>query len=325
MTRILSTSEAIREALTDEMQRDERVFLMGEDIGVYGGAFGVTRGMLDRFGPGRVVETPISEAGFVGVAIGAALMGRRPVVEIMFSDFVLLAMDQLVNHAAKFRYVYGKQATVPMVVRVVGGAGRAYGPSHSQAVEGYFVHTPGIKVVAPSTPADAKGLLLAAIRDPNPVIFVENRLLYPQKGEVSEGEGAMPIGKAATVRAGKDVTVVAYSRMVHEALAAAETLAAEGIQAEVIDLRTLSPMDSAAVVESVKRTGRVVLVEEGPRTAGISAELAARIAEEAVDYLDGPVKRLTMPDIPVPCSPVLEQAALPSRKDVVAAARALCS
>lgn len=323
--RLLSTSEAIREALTQEMQRDERVFLMGEDIGAYGGAFGVTRGMLDAFGPERVVETPISEAGFVGLAIGAALMGRRPVVEIMFSDFVFLAMDQLVNHAAKFRYVYGKQATVPMVVRVVGGAGRAYGPTHSQAVEGYFVHTPGIKVVAPSTSADAKGLLLAAIRDPNPVIFVENRLLYPQKGEVSEGNTTIPLGKAATVRAGKDVTVVAYSRMVHEVLAAAETLGAEGVQAEVIDLRTLSPMDSETVIESVKRTSRVVLVEEGPRTCGVMAELAARIAEEALEYLDGPVKRLTMPDIPVPCSPVLEQAALPSRKDIVAAARALCS
>ena len=323
--RLLSTSEAIREALTEEMTRDERVFLMGEDIGLYGGAFGVTRGMLDRFGPERVVETPISEAGFVGLAIGAALLERRPVVEIMFSDFVLLAMDQLVNHAAKFRYVYGPQATVPLVVRVVGGAGRAYGPTHSQAVEAYFVHTPGIKVVAPATPADAKGLLLAAIRDPNPVVFVENRILYPQKGEVPEGDAIIPLGKAATVRAGSDVTVVAYSRMVHEALAAAGTLAAEGIEAEVIDLRTLSPMDSPAVIESVKRTGRAVLVEEGPRTAGVMAELAARLAEEALDYLDGPVTRLTMPDIPVPFSPVLEQAALPSRKDIVEAARGLCS
>ncbi len=323
--RLLSTSEAIREALTEEMARDERVFLMGEDIGVYGGAFGVTRGMLDKFGEERVVETPISEAGFVGVAVGAALMGRRPVVEIMFSDFILLAMDQLVNHAAKFRYVYGPQATVPLVVRAVGGAGRAYGPTHSQAVEGYFVHTPGIKVVAPSTPADAKGLLLAAIRDPNPVVFIENRVLYPQKGEVPDGDAAIPLGKAATVRAGSDVTIVAYSRMVHESLAAAETLAAAGIQAEVIDLRTLSPMDSGAVIESVKRTGRAVLVEEGPRTCGVMAELAARIAEEALDYLDGPVTRLAMPDIPVPCSPVLEQAALPSRKHIADAARKLCA
>jgi pyruvate/2-oxoglutarate/acetoin dehydrogenase E1 component len=323
--RVISTSEAIREALTEEMTRDERVFLMGEDIGLYGGAFGVTRGMLDRFGPERVVETPISEAGFVGLAIGAALLGRRPVVEMMFSDCVFLAMDQLVNHAAKFRYVYGPQAAVPMVVRVVGGAGRAYGPTHSQAVEGYFVHTPGIKVVAPSTPADAKGLLLAAIRDANPVVFVENRILYPQKGEVPEGDAIVPLGKAATVRAGKDVTIVAYSRMVHEALAAARTLAAEGIEAEVIDLRTLSPMDSPAVIESVKRTSRAVLVEEGPRTAGVMAELAARLAEEALDYLDGPVTRLTMPDIPVPCSPVLEQVALPSREKIVEAARKLLS
>ena len=324
MTRLISTSEAIREALTQEMERDERVFLMGEDIGAYGGAFGVTRGMLDRFGPERVVETPISEAGFVGVAIGAALLGRRPVVEIMFSDFILLAMDQLVNHAAKFRYVYGERATVPLVVRAVGGAGRAYGPTHSQAVEGYFVRTPGIKVVAPSTPYDAKGLMLAAIRDSNPVIFIENRVLYSQKGEVPEQDYVVPLGRAALVRGGKDVTVVAYSRMVHEATAAAETLAAEGIDAEVIDLRTLSPMDASSVIESVKKTGRAILVEEGPRTAGVMAEVAARIAEQAFDYLDGPVKRLTMPDIPVPCSPVLEEAALPSRKDIIEAARGLC-
>ncbi|HUU43480.1 MAG TPA: alpha-ketoacid dehydrogenase subunit beta, partial [Planctomycetota bacterium] len=301
--RTLSTSEALREALTQEMTRDDRVFLLGEDIGVYGGAFGVTRGMLERFGEMRVVETPISEAGFVGVAIGAALLGQRPVVEIMFSDFILLAMDQLVNHAAKFRYVYGKDSPVPLVVRTPGGCGRAYGPTHSQAVEGYFTHTPGIKVVAPSTPYDAKGLLLASIRDPNPVIFIENRVLYPQKGEVPEDDYVIPLGKAARVREGADVTVVAYSRMVHEALSAAETLDAEGIGLEVIDLRTLSPLDVDTVAASVQKTGRVILVEEGPRTGGVMAEVAARIAEASFDDLDGPVRRLTMPDIPVPCSP----------------------
>ncbi|HUW57470.1 MAG TPA: alpha-ketoacid dehydrogenase subunit beta [Planctomycetota bacterium] len=322
--RVISTSEAIREALAQEMYLDERVFLMGEDIGMYGGAFGVTRGLLERFGGGRVIETPISEAGFVGVAIGAALLGRRPVVEIMFSDFIFLAMDQLVNHAAKFRYVYGEQAPVPLVVRTPGGCGRAYGPTHSQAVEGYFVHTPGIKVVAPSTPYDAKGLLLASIRDPNPVVFIENRTLYPQKGEVPEKDYTLPLGKAAVVRVGGDVTVVAYSRMVHEALAAAETLADEGISLEVIDLRTLSPLDAETVLASVKKTGRTILVEEGPRTAGVMAEVAARIAEDAFDYLDAPVKRLTMPDIPVPCAAALEQAALPSRDDIVRTARELC-
>ena len=323
--RVISTSEAIREALAQEMDRDPRVFLMGEDLGLYGGAFGVTRGLLDRFGKDRVVETPISEAAFVGVAVGAALLGRRPVVEIMFSDFIFLAMDQLVNQAAKLRYVYGKQAAVPMVVRTPGGAGRAYGPTHSQAVEAYFVHTPGIKVVAPSTPYDAKGLLLAAIRDPNPVLFVENRTLYAQKGEVPESDYTVPLGKAAVVRPGKDLTVVAYSRMVHEAVAAADTLAAEQIDAQIIDLRTLSPLDFAAVSDSVKKTARVILVEEGPRTGGVMAEVAARIAEECLEYLDAPVRRLAMPDIPVPCSPVLEQAALPSRDSIVAAARELCA
>jgi pyruvate/2-oxoglutarate/acetoin dehydrogenase E1 component len=322
--RLISTSEAIREALSEEMTRDERVFLMGEDIGKYGGAFGVTRGLLERFGRDRVIDTPISEAGFVGVAIGAALLGRRPVVEIMFSDFLLLAMDQLVNHAAKFHYVYGKQATVPLVVRTPGGCGNAYGPTHSQAVEGYFVHTPGIKVVAPSTPFDAKGLLLSAIRDANPVIFIENRMLYPQRGEVPADDFTVPLGKARVVRAGRDLTIAAYSRMVHEASAAAGMLAPSGIDAEVIDLRTLSPLDADTVCESVRKTGRVILTEEGPRSGGVMAELAARIAQEAFDSLDGPVKRLTMPDIPVPCSPHLEQAALPDRDDIVDAARELC-
>ena len=322
--RVISTSEAIREALTNEMDRDERVFLMGEDIGVYGGAFGVTRGMIDRFGSNRIVETPISEAGFVGMAVGAALLDRRPVVEIMFSDFILLAMDQLVNHAAKFHYVYGKDAAVPMVVRTPGGCGRSYGPTHSQAVEGYFVHTPGIKVVAPSTPFDAKGLLLASIRDRNPVIFIENRVLYPQKGEVPEEDYTVELGKAAIVRPGNDLTVVAYSRMVHEATAAAEILAGDGIQAEVIDLRTLSPLDFETVAESVMKTGRAILVEEGPMSAGVMSEVAARIAESVFDYLDAPVRRITMPDIPVPCSPVLEQAAMPSREDIIRTARDLC-
>ena len=319
--RILSTSEAIREALTQEMRSDERVFLMGEDIGVYGGAFGVTRGLLEKFGAGRVLQTPISEAGFVGLAIGAALLGRRPVVEIMFSDFILLALDQLVNQAAKFHYVYGERARVPLVVRTPGGAGRAYGPTHSQAVEAYFAHTPGIKVVAPSTPYDAKGLLLASIRDPNPVIFIENRLLYPQRGEVPEEPCEVPLGEATVVRPGNDLTIVAYSRMVHEGLAAAETLSDEGISVDVIDLRTLAPMDFETVKASIEKTGRAILLEEGPRSCGIMAELAARIVEEVFDYLDAPVRRLTMPDIPVPCSPVLEQAAIPNRDDILVTAR----
>ena len=320
----MSYSEAIRCALVRAMESDPEVFLMGEDIGVYGGAFGVTRGLWERFGPERIVETPISEAGFVGVAAGAAMLGARPVVEIMFSDFLILAFDQLINHAGKFHYMYGEQARVPMVVRMPTGAGRGYGPTHSQSVEAFLLHAPGIKVVAPATPQDAYSLLLASIADDNPVVFLEHKLLYAAKGPVDETL-PVPLGRAALLRQGSHVTVVAYSWMVHQALRAATELAAEGIEIEVIDLRTLAPMDMETVVRSVAKTGRAVVVEEGTRTCGVAAEVTARIMEEAFDLLEGPVKRVTFPDVPVPSSMVLESAALPDARKIAAAARQLCA
>lgn len=310
--RTISCSEAIREAIIEEMRRDENVFLLGEDIARYGGAFKVTRNMVDEFGPERVRNTPISEGGFMGVAIGASLLGARPIVEIMFMDFLLLAMDPLVNQAAKFRYVYGEQAKVPLVVRTPGGGGRSYGPTHSQSLEAHLLHTPGIKIAAPSTPADAKGLLKTAVRDDNPVLFLESKALYPLKGEVPDGEHLVEFGKARTVVPGQDVTIIAYSRMVHEAVRAARAIEEKGFSAEVIDLRTLVPLDEAALIESAKRTGRVVIVEEGTRTGGVAAEIGFRIFEQVYDYLEAPIRRVTCPDIPVPCSPTLEKAALPN-------------
>ena len=321
--RELTFAEAVREALVEEMERDERVILMGEDIAVYGGAFKVTRDFVDQFGPERVINTPISEGGFTGVAIGASLLGLRPVVEIMFMDFIILAMDQLVNQAAKFHWVYGEQARVPLVVRTPGGGGRSYGPTHSQSLEAFFVRTPGIKVVAPSNPADAKGLLKTAIRDDNPVLFLESKVLYAQKGEVPDGEHLVPFGQARVLRPGNDVTLVAYSRMANEALLAAQRLADDGVDAEVVDLRSLSPLDSETVLESVRHTGRAVLVEEGNRTCGICAEIGFQIAEKVYDYLEAPLRRVTTPDIPVPCGSELEAAALPNASKIAAAAKDL--
>lgn len=318
----LSYSEAIRAALTRALADDPEVFLMGEDIGTYGGAFGVTRGLIDKFGPARIIETPISEAGFVGLATGAAMLGARPVVEIMFSDFLILAFDQLFNHAAKFRYMYGDQVSVPMVIRTPTGAGRGYGPTHSQSVEAYLMHTPGLKVVCPSTPQDAYSLLLAAIADNNPVVFLESKLLYAAKGQV-DTELEIPLGRSTVLREGTDVTVVTYSRMVHQALRAADELAADGPAIEVIDLRTLVPLDEETVRTSVEKTGRVILVEEGTRSCGVAAELAARIFENSFDMLDAPVKRLTFPDTPVPASMTLESAALPDAEKIMRAAREL--
>ena len=318
----MSTSEAIRAALRRALTEDGEVFLMGEDIGTYGGAFGVTRGLLDEFGRNRILETPISEAGFVGLATGAAMLGARPVVEIMFSDFLILAFDQLVNHAGKFHYMYGEQARVPMVIRTPSGAGRGYGPTHSQSLEAYLMHTPGLKVVCPSSAQDAYSLLLAAIADDNPVVFLESKLLYPAKGVV-DSELAVPLGKAAVLAEGTDVTVVTYSRMVHQALRAAHELADEGISMEVVDLRTLTPLDEETMIASVSKTGRVILVEEGTRSCGVTAELAARIFEKAFDLLDAPVKRLTFPDTPVPASMTLESASLPDAQKIMEAARQL--
>ena len=316
-------TEALREALAEEMRRDPNVFLMGEDMGVYGGCFGVTRGLLEEFGPDRVRDTPISEASIEGLAVGAAILGARPVVEVMFMDFVTLAMDQLVNHAAKFHYMYGEQARVPLVLRCPAGAGRAYGATHSQSLEAWFMHVPGLKVVAPSTAADAKGLLKSAIRDDNPVIFLENKLLYQSREPVPEHNYLIPLGHARCVREGTDVTIVAYSRMAREAEKAAAALAEEGISAEVIDLRTLVPLDIVTVVNSVVKTGRVILAEEGTLTGGVGAELGMRIFESAWDSLDAPIRRVAMPDIPIPFAPELEAAVLPSAVDIVLAAREL--
>jgi pyruvate/2-oxoglutarate/acetoin dehydrogenase E1 component len=317
----ITTTRALRQALAEEMKRDRDVILMGEDIGCYGGAFGVTRGLLDEFGKTRVLNTPISEQGFVGAAVGAALVGSRPVVEMMFMDFITLAVDQLVNQAAKLRYVFGPQFSCPLVVRAVGGGGRSYGPTHSQSLASWFVHAPGIKVVAPSTPADARGLLKTAIRDNNPVVFIEHKMLYPQRGEVpSRGGNPVPLGKARVIRTGEDLTIVAWSWMAAQCEQTLEDLAAQGLGAELIDLRTLSPMDTESVVSSVQRTGRLLIVEEACRTGGVGAEVAARVFERVYDYLEAPVKRLASADVPVPASPVLEQAMIPDRQRILDAA-----
>ncbi len=324
--KILSYSEALREALREELQRDPAVFVMGEDIALYGGAFGVTRGLVDEFGPARIRNTPISEPGFVGAAIGAAMTGCRPVVEIMFMDFMTLTVDQLVNQAAKLRYVFGEQMTCPLVVRTAGGGGKGYGPTHSQCLEAWFVHAPGLKVVAPATPADAKGMLKAAIRDPNPVVFMEHKLLYGQKGPVPvSADFVVPFGQARLVREGTDVTLVAWSWMAHQAELAAAELAELGVSAEVLDLRSLNPLDIESVVKSVKKTHRLLLVEEGTRTGGVSAEIGFQVFEHIYDYLDAPISRLTTPDIPLSASAVLEKAAIPDAARIVKAARKLVS
>ena len=317
--------EALRAALREEMTRDKRVFLLGEDLGAYGGAFGVTRGLCDDF-PGRVVDTPISEGGIVGAAIGAALAGSRPVVEIMFMDFILLALDQLANMAAKLRYVFGPGAACPLVVRTPAGGGRGYGPTHSQCLEALFTHVPGLKVVAPSSPADAYLLLKAAIRDNNPALFVEHKLLYSLRGEwpaARPGRRIEKLGRARIVRQGADVTIAAWSWMTEMARRAAQDLAAAGLEAEVIDLRTLAPLDEKTIVESVRKTGRLVVVEEGTRTGGFAAEIGFRVFEQAFDCLDGPIRRVTCPDVPLSAAPALEQAALPSRAAIAQAAMKL--
>lgn len=303
------------------MSRDDTVFLLGEDIGSYGGAFGVTRGLLDKFGPERVIDTPISEQSFVGAAIGAGLVGSRPVVEIMFMDFITLAMDQLVNQAAKLHYVFGDQARCPIVIRTAAGGGRCYGPTHSQSLEAWFIHSPGLKVVAPSTPAEAKGLLKTAIRDDNPVLFMEHKLLYGTRGPVpSRGNITVPFSKARLVREGDDLTIIAWSWMTVEAEMAVDELADNGVNAELIDLRTLNPLDTECIVESAKKTGKVLIVEEACRTCGLSAEIGFQIFEHIYDYLDAPIRRVTAPDVPVSASPILEKAALPDKDKIVQSA-----
>jgi len=315
--------QALNEALREEMRRDERVFIMGEDIGLYGGAFKVTRDLIDEFGPKRVRNTPISEAAIVGTAAGAALTGTRPVAEIMYVDFTTLGMDQIVNQMAKIRYMFGGKATVPVVIRTQGGAGRGNAAQHSQSLEAWFVHVPGIYVVQPSTPYDAKGLLKSAIRDDNPILFLEHKMLYNVKGMVPEGEYVVPLGKADIKRPGADVTIVATSWMVHHALAAAETLSEQGIEAEVIDPRTLKPLDKDTIIKSVKKTLHLVIVNEGCRTGGFAAQLAGMLLEDVFDYLDAPIKIVASEDVPIPYNHVLEYETIPGEKDVVAAVTAI--
>ncbi len=323
-TREITYLEAVREALSQEMRRDAEVFLMGEDIGVYGGAFGVTRGMLEEFGAERVRDTPISEAVIAGAAAGAALMGMRPVMEIMFMDFLTISMNQLVNQAAKMHFMFGGKANVPMVIRAPAGSGTGAAAQHSQSLEAWFVHTPGIKVLAPATPYDVKGLLVAAIRDNNPVLFMEHKLLYRSKGAVPEETYTIPFGQAEVKRQGRDLTVLAYSIMVPRALEAAGQLAGQGIEIEVVDLRSLKPLDTETIVRSVSKTGRVLILHESPRTGGFGGELAAVVAEsEAFDYLDAPIRRLAGRDIPIPYNRTLERATVPQVEDIVAAASAL--
>ncbi len=317
--RELTYAQAIREAMTLEMRRDEDVFLMGEDVGCYGGAFGVSAGMLEEFGEQRVKDTPISEAAIAGAAAGAAVTGMRPIAEIMFSDFLTIAMDQLINQAAKMRYMFGGMAKVPLVVRAPAGSGTGAAAQHSQSPEAWFCNAPGLKVVIPSTPADAKGLLTAAIRDDNPVLFLEQKLLYRTKGDVPEGEYVVPLGKAAVHREGTDVTLITYGRMLPMCMDAAEVLSREhGISVEVVDPRTLVPLDKETLIASVKKTGRVLIVHEACQTGGFGGELAAVIADsEAFYYLDAPIRRYGGLDVPIPYCPELEKHVVPIHDNVV--------
>lgn len=316
--------QAVHDAMVEEMRRDERVFLIGEDIGAYGGAFGVSAGMLEEFGPDRVRETPISEAAIVGAAAGAAMVGMRPIAEMMFMDFILLAMEPLVNQAAKARYMFGGKANVPMVVRMANGSGTGAAAQHSQSLETILMHIPGIKVVAPSTPYDAKGLLLSSIRDLNPVCFLEHKLLYKSKGEVPEESYTIPLGVADIKREGSDITVVASEIMVNKSLNAARKLADEGISVEVIDPRTLRPLDMDTIAKSVKKTNKLLIVHEAVKTAGWAGEVMASISETpAWDYLDAPMRRLTGKDVPIPYNPELEAAAVPQEEDILQEIRAI--
>jgi 2-oxoisovalerate dehydrogenase E1 component beta subunit len=314
--------EAIRQGIWEEMERDESVFVLGEDVGIYGGAFQVTAGMLGKFGEQRVIDTPISESGIVGAAIGAALMGMRPVAEMQFADFISCGFDQITNFAAKCRYRWG--AAVPLVIRGPSGGGIHGGPFHSQNPEMYFVHTPGLKVVCPSTAYDAKGLIKSAIRDNDPVLYFEHKFLYRRiKEELPTEDFTVPIGKAIVRRKGADISLITYGAMVYIALDAAKELEKEGIDLEVLDLRSLLPFDREAVLETVKKTSKVILLHEDTRIGGFAGELAAVISEEAFDHLDGPIRRITAPDTPVPYSPPLEEYFLPKISDVVRVAREL--
>lgn len=319
----ITYAQALNEALREEMRADPRVFLMGEDIGHHGGIFRVTKDLIDEFGADRVRDTPISESGFVGLGIGAAMVGMRPVVELLFMDFALVAGDQIVNQAAKLRYMAGGTVSVPIVIRAQQGGGRGNGAQHSQSFESWFAQVPGLIVVAPSTPADAKGLLKSSIREGNPVMFIEHKLLYNTKGDVPENEYSIPIGKAETKRDGRDITIVSYSRTVLFALEAAEKLAQQGIEAEVIDLRTIEPLDMDAILESIKGTGRLLVVHESHSNCGLGAEILARVGEQAPDRLIMPARRLGAKHVPIPVAEALENAVLPQTEDIVRAVEAM--
>ena len=317
---VLSYREALNDALREEMERDPNVFILGEDIGFFGGAFKVTEGLLAEFGEKRVIDTPIAEGLIVGAAIGAAMVGLRPIAELMTVNFALLAMDQIVNHAAKIRYMFGGKTKIPLVVRAPGGGGSQLGAQHSQSLESYFLHCPGLKVVIPATPEDAKGLLKESIRDDNPVIFLEHEHLYNTKGEVPAEEYTIPLGKAALKRTGTDITIIAYSNMVLTALEAADHLEKEGISVDLIDLRTLNPLDITTVTTSVKKTNRAIIVEEDWKTGGTGAEISAQIYERVFTALDAPVIRVAGKDVPMPYAKNLERAAIPQVEDVIKAA-----
>ena len=317
----ITIREAISQALWEEMERDERVFILGEEVGVWGGSYAVTRGFFDHFGARRVRDTPISEAAIVGAAIGAALTGLHPVAELMTINFAFVAMDHIVNEAAKLHYMFGGQFVLPLVIRAVGGGGRQLGATHSQTPDVIFAHFPGLKVVAPGTPEDAKGLLKSAIRSDDPVLFIEHATLYQSRAEVPEGDFTIPIGKSKIQRAGRDVTLVTYSKMLETSTKAAELLAKDGIEVEIIDLRTLRPLDMEPVLASFKKTNRAVIVEEGWRSYGVGAEVAARLYEQAFDYVDAPIRRVAQKEVPLPYNRALEQLALPQVEDVVKAVK----
>jgi pyruvate dehydrogenase E1 component beta subunit len=317
---LISYREALNDAMREEMQRDPNIFIMGEDVGFYGGAFKITDGLFAEFGEKRVIDTPIAEGLIVGAAIGAAMVGLRPIAELMTVNFALLAMDQIVNHAAKIRYMFGGKAKVPLVIRAPGGGGNQLGAQHSQSLESYFLHCPGLKVVMPSTPEDAKGLLKESIRDDNPIMFLEHEHLYNTKGEVPPEDYTTPIGKAALRRKGKDITIITYSNMVLTALEAAQQLEKEGIETDLIDLRSLNPLDRDTILTSVKKTNRVIIVEEDWKTGGVGAEISSQIYEHAFTALDAPIVRVAGEDTPMPYAKNLERAAIPQPDDIIQAA-----
>jgi len=317
----ITMREAISQALWEEMERDPKVFIMGEEVGVWGGTYAVTKGFLDHFGAERVRDTPIAEAAIVGSAIGAAMAGMRPVAELMTMNFAFSAMDHIVNQAAKIHYMFGGQMKVPLVIRAPGGGGRQLAATHSQTPDALFAHFPGLKVVAPGTPEDAKGLLKAAIRSDDPILYIENATVYQQRGEVPDGDYTTPIGKSKVQREGKDVTLVTYSKMVPYSMKAAEQLAQEGIDVEIVDLRSLRPLDMGPVIESFKHTNRAVIAEEGWKSFGVGAEVTARIYEDAFDYVDAPIQRVAQKEVPLPYNRHLEQLALPQVEDIIKAVK----